>query len=244
MKALDILMGFELEINKIDDQIQKPVTNDSVYWINQAMFKFVKERFNGNLPHRTSYEQNEKRTVDLNRLYTTKELSADDTSEHATYYEYVYIYPKDLMFILNEDVVITDLNGEHKYDTSVFECTTDSFMYRITNSLTDFHYKYHKARPLRVSDTQYIEVQDPEDNYNEEQRHVKLLTDKQYLIEKYQIGYLRKPQMINQEDPDVEYTDFPDYIWLEIIKIAAQMYIENQADKRYQSLTNEVNTQE
>lgn len=243
MKALDILMGFELEINKIDDQVIKPVTSDSIYWLNQAMFKFVKERFNGNLPHRTSYEQNEKRTVDLQRLYTKATLSIDDMSQNGTYVECWYYYPKDLMFILNEDVDITDLNGEHKYSTSVFECTTDSFMYRVTNSLTDFHYKYHKARPLRVNDTQYV-IDYSGEGTNEKQRLVRLLTDGNYLIDKYEIGYLREPQRINTDDPEIEYEDFPDYIWQEIIKIAAQMYIENQSEQRYQSLTNEVNTQE
>lgn len=241
MKALNLIEGFELEINKIDDQVQKPVTNDSIYWINQAMFKFVKERFNGNLPHRTSYEQNEKRTVDLNRLYTTADLVVDDKIDHPTFEEWYYKYPEDLMFILNEDVLITDLDGGHEYDTSVFECTTDSFMYRVTNSLTDFHYKYHKARPLRVNDQQYVNKEYGADERN---RMVRLLTDGKYLISRYQIGYLREPQKINAEDPEIEYEDFPDYIWLEILKIAAEMYIENQADRRYQTISNEVNTQE
>ena len=69
MKRLDILKAFELEINKLDDAINKPVTDDSLYWLNQSINKFIKERFNGNAPHFTSYEQNEKRTKDLHRLY-------------------------------------------------------------------------------------------------------------------------------------------------------------------------------
>ena len=241
MKALEMIRGFELEINKIDDQITKPVTSDSIYWINQAMFKFVKERFNGNPPHRTSYEQNEKRTVDLNRLYTTADLVVDEKIDRPTFEEWYYKYPEDLMFILNEDVLITDLEGGHEYDTSVFECTTDSFMYRVTNSLTDFHYKYHKARPLRVNDQQYVNTFD---GAHERNRMVRLLTDGKYLISRYQIGYLREPQKVNEEDPEIEYEDFPDYIWQEILKIAAQMYVENQVEQRYQTLTHEVDTQE
>lgn len=68
MRGIDILTAFELEINKLDDTLQKPLTDDSLYWINQAIAKFVKDRFNGNAPKRTSYEQNEKRTRDLVRL--------------------------------------------------------------------------------------------------------------------------------------------------------------------------------
>ena len=68
MSGIDIIAAFELEINKLDDNLNKPVTDDSLYWINQATVKFVKDRFNGNAPKRTSYEQNEKRTRDLIKL--------------------------------------------------------------------------------------------------------------------------------------------------------------------------------
>ena len=69
MRCVDILASFELEINKIDATIEKPMTDDSLYWINQAVVKFVKDRFNGNAPKRTSYEQNDKRTIDLVHLW-------------------------------------------------------------------------------------------------------------------------------------------------------------------------------
>lgn len=235
MRCIDIIASFELEINKLDDAISKPVTDDTLYWINQAVFKFVKERFNGNAPHRTSYEQNEKRTRDLVNLLCEKRYDAVDPEQFNTYDSYEYTYPdgseKDypaMMFVLNEDVVISDNNGEHLLDTCVFECTADNFMYRINNSLTDFHYRYHRARPLRIRT----------------RNGFRLLTDKKYKINSYTLGYLRVPIEITSEDPETEYTDFPDYIWTEIIKIAAQMYIENQGDRRYETLSNEVSTQE
>jgi hypothetical protein len=109
-------------------------------------------------------------------------------------------------------------------DTCVFECTRDSFMYRVNNSLTDFHYKYHRARPLRI-------------------RHdngCQLLTDGNYTIKKYTLGYLRQPTELtlnSVDDARSEYTDFNDHIMYEIIKMAAQMYIENQADPRYRTIT-------
>ena len=51
---VQILANYESEINKLTD-INKPSTDDSLYWLNQAVAKFVKERFNGNAPHYTSY---------------------------------------------------------------------------------------------------------------------------------------------------------------------------------------------
>lgn len=228
MRCIDLIAAFELELNKLDDALYKPVTDDTIYWLNQAIVKFVKERFNGNLPHRTSYEQNEKRTRDLVNLLREKRYETVEPDEYSTYNSYEYNYPEDMMFALNEDVVISDNDGRHLLDTCVFECTADSFMYRINNSLTDFHYRYHRARPLRIRT----------------QKGFRLLTDKNYKINSYTLGYLKIPTEITNEDPETEYTDFPDYIWTEIIKIAAQMYIENQGDPRYRTLSNEVNTQE
>ena len=229
MRCVDILAAFELEINKLDAIMQKPLTDDSLYWINQAVVKFVKDRFNGNIPKRTSYEQNEKRTRDLVKLLINTTIEPnDDPVAHVNYDEYDYDYPTDMMFVLNEDVVISDMDGEHQMDTCVFECTADSFMYRINNKLTDFHYKFHRARPLRIRTA---------DGF-------KLLTDKNYKIDSYSIGYLKVPTELTSEDPMQEYNDFSDHIWLEIIKIAAQMYIENQSDPRYRTITNEVLTQE
>lgn len=229
MKTVDLIASFELEINKLDDQLNKPVTDDSLYWINQGAVKFTKERFNGSAPKYTSYEQTEKRTADLINLLREKKdfvVTIDDT--HPSYTSYEYTYPTDMMFVLNEDVIISDMDDEHKMDTCVFECTADSFMYRVNNSLTDFHYRYHRARPLRVK---------TKDGF-------RLLTDKNYKIDSYSLGYLKVPEEITNDDPYKDNKDFEDYIWLEIIKIAAQMYIENHSDQRYKTITNEVLTQE
>lgn len=229
MRCVDILAAFELEINKLDAALDKPLTDDSLYWINQAVVKFVKDRFNGNAPKRTSYEQNEKRTRDLVKLLVNVAIQPNsDPVAHVDYDEYDYDYPTNMMFVLNEDVVISDLQGLHQMDTCVFECTADNFMYRINNKLTDFHYKFHRARPLRIRTA---------DGF-------KLLTDKNYKIDSYSIGYLKVPAELTSADPFQEYNDFADYTWLEITKIAAQMYIENQQDPRYKSITAEVLTQE
>lgn len=235
MKRLNILASFEQEINKLDDAVNKPVTDDSLYWLNQAVVKFTKERFNGNAPHYTSYEQNEKRTRDLHNLFRSTKLDLIEIVDHSTYKEYKYNYPQNLMYLLSERALITNNNGAYPYDTSVFECTADSFMYRITNSLTDFHYKYHKARPLRVRTGKPY-------SYS-----VSLLTDGNYKIESFDIYYLKEPEKLTSASPnsrDVEYNDFEDDVWYEIIKKAAQMYVENQSDNRYQTLTAEVLTQE
>lgn len=231
MKNVNILISFEREINKLDDTIEKPLTDDSLYWLNQAVSKFIKTRFNGSAPHYTSYEQNEKRTIDLSKLISSKTYTDFTVNTNTNYESYTVDYPQDFMFTLNEDVNIAskDTNNPYNLDTCVFECTSDSFMYRVNNSLTDFHYRHHRARPLRIRTN----------------NGVSLLTDGNYKISKYTLGYLRKPTEITLDNPLNEYTDFPDIIIPEIVKIAAEMYIENKnIQQRYQTLVNEVNTQE
>lgn len=230
MKNIDILINFEREINKLDDSLNKPVTDDSLYWINQAITKFVKLRFNGDFVHGTSYEQNEKRTRDLINLFKeqTYDVVSMIQSSSEDYNAYDLIYPSDFLYTLNEDVVISDLNGNHKKDTHVFECTADSFMHRINNSLTDFHYRRHRARPLRIRT----------------KTGCRLFTDKKYNIMSYTLGYLKTPSEVTLDNPQSEYSDFTDNIMYEIVKMAAQMYIENQSDERYKTISSEVYTQE
>lgn len=227
MRNIDILANFEREIGLLDDVINKPSSDDSLYWLNQGINKFVKLRFNGDLVHRTSYEQNEKRLQDLRQLLVTGSIKPTKVCGDG-YTKYHIEYPDNFLYALNEDVVISDTSGNNKLAVPVFECTADSFMYRVNNKLTDFHYHRGYARPLRIHTKNGCD----------------LLTDGKYVISKYTLGYLRKPQELKLEKPFDEYTDFIDNVMYEIIKIAAQMYIENTQSQRYQGLTNEVNTQE
>ena len=231
MTNIEILTAFETEINQLDNELTKPSTDDSLFWLNQSVNKFVKIRFNGDFIHREGYEQTEKRRNDLIKLFKTVTYDDEDMIKDisfASYDQYSIQYPKDFLYALNEDVVIADVDGNHKMDTCVFECTQDSFMYRINNSLTDFHYRFHRARPIRTRN----------------KTGCLLLTDKKYIIKQYTLGYLRQPDEITLQNPYNQYLDFDDSTMYEIIKIAAQMYLENIKDQRYQTITSEIISQE
>lgn len=231
MTNIEILTAFETEINQLNNELTKPSTDDSLFWLNQSVNKFVKIRFNGDFIHREGYEQTEKRRNDLIKLFKTVTYNDEDMikdTSFASYDQYSIQYPKDFLYALNEDVVIADVDGNHKMDTCVFECTQDSFMYRINNSLTDFHYRFHRARPIRTRN----------------KTGCLLLTDKKYIIKQYTLGYLRQPDEITLQNPYNQYLDFDDSTMYEIIKIAAQMYLENIKDQRYQTITSEIISQE
>lgn len=231
MTNIEILTAFETEINQLNNELTKPSTDDSLFWLNQSVNKFVKIRFNGDFIHREGYEQTEKRRNDLIKLFKTVTYDDEDMikdTSFASYDQYSIQYPKDFLYALNEDVVIADVDGNHKMDTCVFECTQDSFMYRINNSLTDFHYRFHRARPIRTRN----------------KTGCLLLTDKKYIIKQYTLGYLRYPGEITLQNPYNQYLDFDDSTMYEIIKIAAQMYLENIKDQRYQTITSEIISQE
>lgn len=233
MKNIEILVAFETEINQLDSELTKPTTDESLYWLNQYVNKFVKLRFNGDTIHGTGFEQTEKRRNDLENLFTETTWYASDgiiaiDPTQPSYDAYRVEYPDNFLYALNEDVVITDTNGEHEMNTCVFECTQDSFMYRVNNSLTDFHYRFHRARPIRTrTDTGCI-----------------LLTDKNYNIKSYTLGYIRHPESISLVEPYATYDEFDDSTMYEIIKGAAQMYLENKKDERYKTITAEVLSQE
>ena len=229
MKYIEILEAFETEIGVINN-VKKPLTTDSLFWLNQAVSKFVKLRFNGDFVHKTSYEQNEKRRNDLINLYKNTVYKSFDSIDNTNvkFDRYELTYPEDFLFVLDENTLITGVIDSAMHYTGVFECTSDSFMYRVNNSLTDFHYKYCVARPIRIRTA----------------TGCALLTDKQYRILEYSLSYLREPNKITLDSPFDEYTDFDNVTMFEIIKIAAQMYLENTGSQRYNSMTQEVMTQE
>lgn len=229
MKYIELQYAFELEATRLDVYDSKINSQDILYWLNQGISKFVKTRYNGNNPTHTSFEQDEKRARDLITLY--KEYSPEAITKVAKvgYDEYSVSFPKDLLFVLDESVNICPTGKpDESIPTEVFECTLDSYMYRITNQLTDFHYNHNYARPLRVRT----------------QDGCKLLTDGKYDVATYKVGYIKTPNKLVLTAPFDEYTELPEHTHHEIVKLAVQMFIENTLLQRYESINNEVSQME
>lgn len=238
MRNIELLESFELEINKIDDNLTKPATRDSEYWLNKGLEKFWKTRYSGLNYKQQAFEQTEKRINDLRTLIANKKYTDEDITVDGNVYKVTI--PDDYILLLGDTASILpkdsndcwakDSTGNYIAKSSdTLEATIETIDRQLGNSLSEHKLKYCQARPLKL-------VQN---------NQILLFTDDNYKIHQYNIVYLRTPKKIDiHTAPYEQYTDLPDYTQSEIVKLAAKMYIENQANPRYNTYSNEVNEME
>lgn len=234
MKNIELLESFELELNKLDDNFTKPTTNTTEYFLNAGLDKFWKTRYSQNNPKVKGFEQIQKRIDDLRTLVAEVTLVPDTTSKDL----YTVTIPEDYVILLGDTAGISpadgytdpcwELDSDGNYVihySDVLEGSIETIDRIKENSLSEYHLRYTKAKPIRLL------------SGNE----IKLYTDGKYKVSKYILHYLRKPHYIDiHTEPFKEYTDMPEHTHLEIVKLAAQLYIENQANPRYNSYTQEI----
>lgn len=234
MKNIELLESFELELNKLDNNFTKPTTNTTEYFLNAGLDKFWKTRYSQNNPKVRGFEQIQKRIDDLRTLVAEVTLVPDTTSKDL----YTVTIPEDYVILLGDTAGISpadgytdpcwELDSDGNYVihySDVLEGSIETIDRIKENSLSEYHLRYTKAKPIRLL------------SGNE----IKLYTDGKYKVSKYILHYLRKPHYIDiHTEPFKEYTDMPEHTHLEIVKLAAQLYIENQANPRYNSYTQEV----
>lgn len=237
MKYIELEEAFELEIKRLDDNLSKPTTSDIEYWLNAGLDKFIKTRYSGNNVKRTGFEQTQKRIDDLRTLIVDK--SYDFESELGPK-DYVYNVqlPDDYMVTLGETAKITSYTDCWKKDSDgnpipktvdVLEATIENFDRQYNNSLSEYHLHGNSARPLRLF----------------KGNEIMLYTDGKYNINSYLLTYLKTPSKIKIiETPFEEYKEMPESTHLEIVKMAAQLYLENEGNPRYNSYVNEIVTME
>lgn len=239
MRNIDILESFELEINLLDDNINKPATSDSEFWLNKGLEKFWKTRYSGINNKGRGFEQDQKRVDDLRTLVTVKYYESTNAISNS---EYSIELPKDYLLLLGDTASIlpldnscnkcwsTDEKGRYiPRKTDTLEATIETIDRQLENSLSEHRLKYCQARPLRLI----------------RGNNVYLYTDGHYQVSAYDLTYLRKPQNINIHSyPYDEYTDMPEHTISEIVRLAAKMYIENQKDPRINTYSQEINEME
>lgn len=233
MRYIDLQEAFELGINGLDDNFNKPATSDTEYWLYQGLLKFIKTRYSGINYKRTAFEQDQKRIDDLRSLVVKKGYTFTEYPQ-----EYAVVLPSDYMFTLGETAIIFSYDvcwpvgpsgSPRTKNTDVLEATIENIDRQMNNTLSEYRLRGTSARPLRL--------------YQGNEVH--LFTDNNYHIKNYILTYLKMPSKISiTSAPFEEYKEMPAATHDEIVQLAVQAYLENQANPRYQSHANEVNTME
>lgn len=239
MTPRQMQIAFERELNIIDD-LQKPTSDTTLYWLNQAVMKFVKTRYSGVNSKTESFEQSQKRMEDLRTLVSLMKGTAQATGILSN--EYSVLLGDDHLIHLSTSVGILPKNqiagdncwkknaaGEYiKRYSDPIQVTQDTLDRQLENSLSEHNLHYCAAKPLQLI----------------RGRMMYFYTDDNYQVTDCNITYLKTPTAITLDSPFLEYTDLPKHTHSEIVKLAVQMYLENTMNQRYTSYSNEVNTME
>jgi hypothetical protein len=238
MKFIELQEAFEIELNVLDDGLNKPKSMDTEWWLNRGLEKFWKTRYSGMNTKSIGFEQDQKRIDDLRTLVKTVSIIPTKVTNK----QYSIDIPNDYVILLGDTVGIQPSDDSHnacwevdedgefvtKYSDTI-ESSIETIDRQLSNSLSEHILKYCSARPLKLI----------------QGNSVYLYTDGQYKISDYQLTYLRNPEKINIHlNPFDEYVDMPEHTHSEIVKIAAQMYIENQSNQRVNTHNAEVQEME
>lgn len=208
-------------------------------FINEAIDKFWKTRYSGLNFKQRGFEQDQKRTDDL-RTLVTKHTYKDIDISKVNQEKYTVTLPDDYVILLGDTAGIApadgitndcwekDSEGNYKVKYSdTIEGTIETVDRIKENSLSEYHLKYTKAKPIKLM----------QDNT------ITLYTDGNYKVAEYTIEYLKRPSKVTLVDtPTDEYTDLPAHTHMEIVKIAVQLILGTLPN--YNVYSNEVNTME
>ena len=159
MKNIELLESFELELNKLDDNFAKPTTNTTEYFLNAGLDKFWKTRYSQNNPKVKGFEQIQKRIDDLRTLVAEVTLVPDTTSKDL----YTVTIPEDYVILLGDTAGISpadgytdpcwELDSDGNYVihySDVLEGSIETIDRIKENSLSEYHLRYTKAKPIRL----------------------------------------------------------------------------------------------
>ena len=130
MKYIDLHEAFEIELNVLDDGLNKPKSMDIEWWLNKGLEKFWKTRYSGLNIKKTGFEQDQKRTDDLRTLVMTVVYN-DDQIVKTDNNKYSIKLPTDYVILLGDTAGIQpiddnqcwekDSNGDAivKYDDTI-----------------------------------------------------------------------------------------------------------------------------
>lgn len=225
---------FKLELDKTS-ALELPAfePEEIDYWLNMAIRRFVKSRFTGS-SNGFGFEQNIKRIEDLKTLITEAIYTADNIATTTDDHDIrVNSYVVDLLdveynkwFLLQDEAEIsyTSLTGVSETKLQgVTQCTLDTYRSHLDDPYSEHRLHYEEAKPLRLLINNTVE----------------LVTDGNYTISGYRLRYLRVPAEVSLTST-ID-CDLPEHTHDELVKLAANMALENIESARYQTHQYELN---
>jgi hypothetical protein len=234
MTITEMHRAFDMELDK-SSAIEMPsfLPEEKDFWLNMAIRSFVKNRYRGKQDG-VGFEEISKRTMDLSTLVneTTLDVTADTVKTDSGLHSYLADLPNSLWFIVGEEVdIIYKKLGDTENTTKrqgVTQCTASTYRSHIDDPHSEHRLHYEEAKPLRLI----------------YQQNVELIGDLNYTIGHYYVRYIKKPAVVlwvgissvNNID-----CDLPEHTHDEVVKLAANMVLENIEQPRYQSHMVELN---
>ena len=223
--------AFDLEIDK-SSSLYTPQFEDTEkdFWLTSAIQTFSKTRYSGLNVKGESFEQTQKRIDDLRTLVVEETISSLTSGDKPnSYFADLTTLANDYWFTLGEEVTInfTPFGGSsaQDYRFGITECTTDRYRDKIDDPYSEHVLHYNEAKPLRLFQGDDVE----------------LIGDGNYTITDYHIRYLKAPAEVNDTPTDC---DLPEHTHPEIVKMAANMALENIEQERYRTHSVEVSKME
>jgi len=206
------------------------------YWFDEGVRVFVESRYGGNNPKKQAVEETQKRLDDLRMLMKNSTLSVSATSTTLSN-SYDASLPSDYLHSLNEEVTISFTNLLNQVITKrvdVSPITQNTYSIRVRDPFSEHMLHLDEAKPLRLF-------------YDDK---LVFVTDGNYSVTSAYLWYLRKPITFKEIVDDsgtyplgrsTEYnTEFSDNVLHEIIKLTANMMLENIESGRYKTHMQEV----
>lgn len=261
MTIYELHLAFQTHLDKITSSSYPEIPIEQRdFYLNVGIERFIKQRYGGTNPKAQGFEQVQKRVDDLSDIvrYATINPTGTGFIQDRTYTTLVYPIPSDYWFSIFERVLLT--SGECPQGTSVW--VTASSHNEINWRLQDPFNKPKKDRVFRVMGKGVQNVNAP--------NLITLFHDTAVSPTVYTLGYIGQfvqlrgqffatQQFQNNAQPNYQtisagITTVPYWtsqqFWFnpqsqsEIVNLAVQACLEAVESPRYNTFSNQVNTQE
>lgn len=222
---------FRLLLDRVEANFYKNILPEEIdIFLNDAQERFIKQRYGGNNPKGTSFEETEKRIDDLRTIVVPNIPLVLSTNQTGAKVNGIFFdLPADYMFALQEEANISYIDCTNTTETEVL-----GFV-----GITLNEYNSIKNDPFTIPDPA-----NDEGEYGKRFIFDRLeaLTFGNFTINYYYLTYLRIPAVIDINTSTD--SDLPAQTHREIVNIAVRLAIEAIESNRFQTNTILLNEQE